>query len=48
MSLLSSLSYGTAATAFIVILPPVLVVVLVPALECVSSILVKNFRFFFD
>ena len=48
MSLLSSLSYDTAATAFIVILPPVLVVVLVLALECVSSILVKNFRFFFD
>jgi hypothetical protein len=46
MSLLSSLSYGAAVAAFVVILPLVLVVVFV--LEWVSSILVKNFRFSFD
>ncbi len=48
MRLLSSLSSGAAATTVVVILPFVLVVVLDLTLECLSNILVKNFRFFFD
>ena len=43
MSRLSSLSNSTTATAAVIILLLVLVVVVV--LECVSNILVKNFRF---
>ena len=48
MSLLSSLSYGATATAFVVILPLVLVVVLDLVLKCVLNNLVINVRFFFD